>query len=322
VSRRAVALVLTLALSLLAAPLIAEARQTGQVPRIGVLAAASPSSYASLLEAFRQGLRERGRSLVIEQRYSGGRPEHLPGLAEELARLNVDLIVSSGSAATRAAKRVFARVPVLFVTEDPVGESVVASMARPGGNVTGMALMNPAIGAKWVELLREALPAIRRVAILWDPTANRAQQQSVEAAARSRGLATLTIIGHQAHEIHAAFETAKKGGVGAVLILSSATLVSQRQRIVALAARHRMPAIYERRDFVEAGGFMSYGPDLRDVFRRLAVYADRILKGAKPADLPVGQPTKFELVINMKTAKALGLTIPPSVLVRADQVIE
>jgi putative ABC transport system substrate-binding protein len=185
-----------------------------------------------------------------------------------------------------------------------------------------MGLMNPERSAKSIELIRDALPAIRRVAILWDPTGNRVQQQSAEAAARSRGLAALTIIGHQAHEIHAAFETARKEGVAAVLVLSSAAFASQRRRIVALAARHRLPTIYERRDFVEAGGLMSYGPDLRDVFRRLAVYADRILKGAKPADLPVEQPTKFELVVNLKTAKALGLTIPPALLLRADQVIE
>ena len=231
--RRAVALLLTLTLGLLATPFAADAQQAGKARRIGWLRYASRSEAARYLEVFRQALRERGyvegRSLVIEQRYSGGRPEHLLVLAEDLASLNVDLIVSSGSAATSAAKRVAATVPVVFVTEDPLEDNPVASGARPGGNVTGMALMNPEIGAQWVELVRDALPAIRRVAILWDPTGTRVQLRSAEAAARSLGLATLTIIGHQPHEIHAAFEAAMKERVDAVVILSSATLASQKQ---------------------------------------------------------------------------------------------
>jgi putative ABC transport system substrate-binding protein len=182
--------------------------------------------------------------------------------------------------------------------------------------------MNPDRSAKWIELARDALPAIRRVAILWDPTGTRAQLQSAEAAARSLGLTALTILGHLAYEIDAAFETARTQRVGAIVVLSSATFAFRKERIVALAASHRLPATYGSREFVEAGGLMSHGPDLRDMYRRTAIYIDKILKGTQPADLPIEQPTKFELVINMRTAKALGLTIPPSLLLRADQVIE
>ncbi len=313
-------LVVSLIASLLAAPLSAEAQQSGKVYRVGFL---SPLLREDrVLERLLQGLRDlgyvEGRNLVIEQRYAGGRREALPILVEELARLKLDLIVSPGLDTTIVSKAVSARLPVVFVTGDPVE----GNLARPDQNTTGIVLMLPGIGGKWVELVRDALPAIRRVAILWDPTSTRAQLRSAEAAAGSLGFATLPVIGHEATDIAAAFETAVKHRVGAIVILSSASFAFRKQWIVDLSARHRLPATYEHRDFVEAGGLMSYGPDLRDVSRHLAAQVDKILKGANPANLPVEQPTKFELVINLKTATALGLTIPPSLLQRADQVID
>ena len=214
---------------------------------------------------------------------------------------------------------VSARLPVVFVTGDSVGDTP----ERPGGHMTGMALTTPGVSAKWVELVRDALPTIRRVAILWDPVGTpRAQLQSAEAAATSLGLATVAVIGHDAKDIDAAFKTAVERRAGAIVVLPSASFAFRQQWIVGLAARTRLPATYEHRDFVELGGLMSYGPDLRDVCRRLAAQVDKILKGANLSDLPVEQPTTFELVINLKTAKALGLTIPQSLLQRADQVIE
>ena len=294
--------------------------------RIGFLGAASAAGYAREVEAMRDGLRDlgyvEGQNLIIEQRYAGGKPEYLPVLAEDLTRLKVDVLVASGSAATTAAEAVSTRVPVAFVMRDLVGQDLVASMARPGGNLTGIALMNPEMGARWIELLRDALPAIRRVAILWDPTSHRTQLRSAEAAAKSLRFTALTILGHLAYEIDAAFEMALKQRVPAIVVLSSASFVFRKEQIVGLAARLRLPGIYAHRDFVEAGGLMSYGPDLREMYRRLSTDVDKILKGAKPADLPVEQPTRFELLINLKTAKALGLTIPQSLLIRADHVIE
>jgi putative ABC transport system substrate-binding protein len=310
-----------LALAFLAAPLAAESQSAGKV-QIGWLTTA-PHPF---LEAFRQGLRDLGwverQNLVIEERYAGGRPERLADLATELIKLKVNVIMVSGAAATRAAHRASASAPVVFVTGDPVSDGIVASLARPGGNVTGLALMNTEVSAKWVELIREVLPGTPRIVILWDPSASRPQLQVAEAAARSLQLQVRTLEARSAEEIDRAFQVAVSDRAGALVPLSSAFFAAEKQRIAGLAARHRLPIVYEHRDFVEAGGLMSYGPDLRDVFRRAAGYVDKILKGARPADLPVEQPTKFELVVNLKTAKALGLTIPPSVLARADELIE
>ncbi len=283
-------------LGTLSAPFFAEAQQAGKVWRVGFLSPlfGEDPVLGPLLQGLRQLGYVEGGSLVIEQRYSGGRREELPALAEQLAHLKVDVIVASGSAATIAAESVSATIPVAFV----MGDLAKGSLVRSGSNLTGIALMTPEMGAKWVELIRDALPGIRRVAILWDPTATRAQVQSAEAAARSLGITTQTVIGHQAHEIDAAFETAVKQRVGAIVVLSSASFTFRTQRIVGLSTRHRLRAIYEQRAFVEAGGLISYGPDLPDVCRHLAAHVDKILKGAKPADLPIEQPTKFELVIN------------------------
>jgi putative ABC transport system substrate-binding protein len=268
-----------------------------------------------------QGLRDRGyvegRNLVIEQRYAAGRREALPLLVAELARLKVDVLISSGRAATSAAGS--AKLPVVFVTGDSGGDTP----GPPGANMTGLALTTPGVSAKWVELIRDAVPTVRRIAILWDPVGTpRAQLQAAEAAATPLGLATVAVIGHEAKDIDAAFKTAVERRAGAIVVLPSASFAFRQQWIVGLSARIRLPAIYGDRDFVELGGLMSYGPDLRDVCRRLSAQVDKILKGAKPGDLPSEQPTKFELAINLKTAKALGLTIPPSLLQRADQVIE
>jgi putative ABC transport system substrate-binding protein len=307
-----------LGFGLLIGPLAAEAQQVGRVHKIGFLSPLPGEDPG--LEPLLQGLRDlgygEGRNLVVERRYAGGRREYLPTLATELADRGIDLLVPSGSAATIAAKAMSRRLPVAFLSRD-----LVESPARAGGNLTGVALTDPEIGTKWVELIHDAVPAARRVAILWDPTSPRTQLRSAEATAKSLGLAALTIVGHTAEETVAAFQTATKARVEAIVVLSGASFAYRREQLVALSTRHRAPAIYGRREFVEAGGLMSYGPVLAAVGRLLAAQVDKILKGAKPGDLPIEQPTKFELVINMKTAKALGLTIPPSLLLRADQVI-
>jgi putative tryptophan/tyrosine transport system substrate-binding protein len=311
--------IVAVTLSLVAAPLTAKGQQAGRVYKIGFL---SPlPGEDPVLGPLLQGLRDlgygEGRNLVVERRYAAGRREYLTTLATELADLRIDLLVPSGSAAMIAAKGVSRQLAVAFVSRD-----LVDSPTRAGGNLTGVALTNPEISAKWVELIHDALPAARRVAILWDPTSPRTQLRSAEATAKSLGLGAVTIIGHTAEETVAAFQTATKARVEAIVVLSGASFAYRREQLVALSIRHRAPAIYDRREFVEAGGLMSYGPVLGAVGRLLAAHVDKILKGAKPADLPVEQPTKFHLVINLKTAKALGLTIPPSLLLRADEVIQ
>ncbi|HEV8440709.1 MAG TPA: ABC transporter substrate-binding protein [Methylomirabilota bacterium] len=300
----------------------AHAQAPVKVYRIGWLTT-GPHPF---IEAFRQALRELGyvedRNLVIEERYAGDKPERLPELAEELLRLKVDLVITSGRAATAAAQKVSATVPVVFVTGNPVGEGFARSLAAPGGNLTGLALLNPELAAKWIELAKDTLPAISRVAILWDPNGDREQRKTAKATTRFMGLAWSVLEARSAGDIERAFAMASRQRVGALIILSSAFFASERQRIVSLAARYRLPVVYEHRDFVEAGGLMSYGPDLRDVFRRAATYVDKVLKGARPAELPIEQPAKLEMVINLKTARDLGLAIPQSLLVRADAVIQ
>ena len=315
---------------LLAAPLAAEAQQVGKVPRIGFLSVTSPSDRPPLLDAFRQGLRElgwvEGQNIVIDYRYAEDRVDRLPGLAAELVRLKVDLIVSEGTQGVTAARNATETIPIVMITvRDPVGTGLIASLARPGGNVTGMSgSAGLEIVAKQLELLKETVPKISRVAILSNPT-NAYHQlaiREVNVAARSLGVQLQLLEARGPNEFDGAFAAMAKERVGALLVLSDAMLSSHRTRLADLAARSRLPSAYAVRESVEAGGLMSYGPSFLDLFRRAATYVDRILKGAKPADLPVEQPTKFELVINLKTAKALGLTIPQSLLQRADQVIE
>src|ERR1700730_5628615 len=316
--------------SLLAAPLAAEAPQVGKVPRIGFLSVTSPSDRPPLLDAFRQGLRElgwvEGQNVVIEYRYAEGRVDRLPGLAAELVRLKVDLIVSWGTQGVTAAKNATETIPIVMIAvRDPVGTGVIASLVRPGGNVTGVSgYAGLEIVAKQLGLLKETIPKIRRVAILSNP-ANAYHQLAIReanVAARSLGVQLQLLEARGPNEFDGAFAAMAKERVGALLVLSDAVLNSHRTRLAALAARSHLPATQGAKGRVEAEGLMSYGPNFLDLFRRAATYVDKILKGARPGDLPVEQPTTYELVINLQNAKALGLTIPPSLLQRADQVIE
>jgi putative tryptophan/tyrosine transport system substrate-binding protein len=322
--------VLTLLPALFVAPLAADAQQAGKVPRIGLLSTTSPSDRPPLLDAFRQGLRElgwvEGQNIVIDYRYAEGRVDRLPDLAAELVRLKLDLIVSAGTQGVTAAKNATETIPIVMIgVRDPVGTGLIASLQRPGGNVTGVSgSAGLEIVAKQLELLKETVPKIRRVAILSNP-ANAYHQlaiREVNVAARSLGVQLQLLEARGPNEFDGAFAAMAKERVGALLVLSDAMLNSHRTRLADLAARSRLPAAYGVRESVEAGGLMSYGPSFLDFYRRSAAYVDKILKGAKPADLPVEQPTKFELVINLKTAKALGLTVPDTLLARADEVIE
>jgi putative ABC transport system substrate-binding protein len=315
---------------LLAAPLAAEAQQAGKVPRIGFLRGTSPSDRPPLLDAFRQGLRElgwvEGQNIVIDYRYAEGRFDRLPDLAAELVRLKVDIIVAQPVPAVAAAKNATETIPIVMISGgDPVVLGFVASLARPGGNVTGSSYgVGLELVGKQLELLKETVPKVRRVAVLWNP-ANPGHPpaiREVNVAARSLGVQLQLLEARGSNEFDGAFAAMAKERVGALLVLSDAMFALHRTRLADLAARSRLPAAYGTREMVEAGGLMSYGSSLRDLFRRAATYVDKILKGAKPGDLPVEQPTKFELVINIKTAKALGLTIPQSLLQRADEVIQ
>ena len=312
-------------------PLAAHAQQAGKVPRIGFLSLTSPSDRRPLLDAFRQRLRElgwvEGQNIVIDYRYAEDRVDRLPDLAAELVRLKVDLIIASaGTQGVTAARNASETIPIVMIAvRDPVGTGLIASLVRPGGNVTGVSgSAGLEIVAKQLELLKETVPKIRRVAILSNP-ANAYHQlaiREVNVAARSLGVQLQLLEARGPNEFDGAFAAMAKERVGALLVLSDAMLSSHRTRLADLAARSRLPAAYGVRESVEAGGLMSYGPSFLDFYRRAATYVDKILKGAKPGELPVEQPGKFELVINLKTAKALCLTIPPSLLQRADQVIE
>ena len=312
-------------LGTLAAPLAAGAQQAGRIPRIGILRPGSPPD--PLVEAFRQGLHElgyaEGRNISIEYRWAEGRDERLPSLAADLVRLQVDVIVAG--AAAMAAKQATKDIPIVMPLgfSDPVKVGLVASLGRPGGNVTGLTSLSEELPGKWMELIKETLPRVSRVAVLWDPVGDPNQVRVSELAARSLDVRLQVLKVGRPDGIDGAFIGAKENHAGALIVLGSPIFYAHRPRLIELAARHRLPTIYPQREFVAgSGGLMSYGADYRDQFRRAATYVDKILKGAKPADLPIEQPTKFELVINLKTAKALGLTIPPSVLGRADQVIE
>src|SRR5215813_6967340 len=316
--------------SILAGPLAAETQQAGKVPRMGFLSLTSPSDWQPWRDAFRQRLRElgwvEGQNIVIDYRYAEDRVDRLPDLAAELVRLKVDLIVASaGTQAATAAKNATKTIPIVMIyVRDPVGTGLIASLARPGGNVTGTSgSAGLEMFAKQLELLKETVPKLRRVAILSNPD-NAYHQlaiREVNVAARSLGVQLQLLEARGANEFDGAFAAMAKERVGALLVLSDTIFNSHRTRLADLAARSRLPAAYGVRESVEAGGLMSYGPSFRDFYRRAATYVDKILKGAKPADLPVEQPMKFELVINLKAAKALGLTIPQWLLQRADEVI-
>ena len=306
------------------------AQQPTKIPRIGYLTASSLSAKSARIEAFRQGLRElgyvEGKNIVIEFRYAEGKFDRLPELAAELVRLKVDVIVTAGPIVTRAAKEATLTIPIVMAQDaDPVGSGFVASLARPGGNITGLATLAPEISGKQLELLKEIVPKLSRVAVFGTSTrpGNAQALRETELAAGAFGVKLQYLDVLSPKDIETAFRAAGKGRAHAVLMnVSGGIALSQRTEIAELAVKSRLPAIYVAPEFVEAGGLMTYGVSLTDLFRRAATYVDKILKGAKPADLPVEQPKKFELVINLKAAKQIGLTIPPNVLVRADKVIK
>ncbi len=316
---------------LLTAPLAAEAQQPGKVYRIGWLASTPPTTPEALRvwEAFTQGLRDlgyvEGKNILIERRYSEGRFERLPELAAELVRLKVDLIVASAAPEARAAKQATLTIPIVMVAAgEAVEVGLVASLARPGGNVTGLTQMLPELTGKRLELLKEIVPKLSRVAILWN-SANPAKVpdwKGTQVAARTLGIALYPAEVRGPDDFERAFNAMSREKLDALMTLDDPLTTRYRTQIVDFAAKKRLPAVYGVSLFVaDADGLMSYGTHYPDLFRRAAAYVDKILKGAKPADLPIEQPTKFELVINLKTAKALGLTIPPSLLLRADEVI-
>ena len=306
----------------------AEAQQPAKVPRVAYFSAGSASSQASRLEVFKQGLRDlgyaEGKEIVIEQRYADGKLDRVDALATELVRLNLASIVTGGPAATRAAKKATTTIPIVMGFDyDPVASGVITSLARPGGNITGLSSVAPEISGKQLELLKEVLPRLSRVAVLVDSTEPGIEQLRKEAELVAAGLKVQLQYQYilSPKDIGTAFEAATKGRAQAVLALSSFIIISQRTQIAELATKNRLPAIYPWPEFVEDGGLMTYGANSNDLFRRAATYVDKILKGAKPAELQVEQPKKFEFIINLKAAKQIGLTIPPNVLARADKVI-
>jgi putative tryptophan/tyrosine transport system substrate-binding protein len=321
-----VGLVATLALAVLVAPLLANAQPSGKVFRVGVLL---PTSLGlPTFRAFQQRLQElgyvEGHNLALEVRAVEGQFERLPGLAAELVRLHVDVIVASGPEATlRAARDATETIPIVMRARDydPIALGYVAGLARPGGNITGVVQQRLEVTAKQLELLKEALPTITRVAVLWD-AASADQRQAAEAAARPLGMQLQPLeLRHPPYEFAGAFVAAAQGQAEALLVLNSPVFFMQREHLMDLVTMSRLPTMFGLSDSARAGGLMSYDVHNVDTWRRVADYVDKILKGAKPADLPVEQPTKFELIINLKTAKALGITIPPHLLVLADEVI-
>ena len=320
--------VLTLCAMLFAHCSSAEAQQPTRIPRIGFVSNTTSSAVAARMEAFRQGLRElgyvEGKKIVIEYRHSEGKSDRLAGLVAELVRLKIDVLVTSGPSVTRAAKKTTSAIPIVFAQEgDPVGSGLVASLARPGGNITGLSTFSPELHGKRLEILKEVVPNLARVAVLGTSTVEGhalfLKEQEPAARALRLQLEYLDLL--NSRDIEIAFRTASKGRVDAILLLSGPVLNAHVSKVVDLAAKSRLPAMYNFPEFVQAGGLMSYGVSNVDMARRAATYVDKILKGAKPADLPVEQPKKFEFVVNLKAAKQIGLTIPPNVLVRADRVI-
>jgi putative ABC transport system substrate-binding protein len=314
---------------LLALCVSAQAQHAQEIPRIGYLQVTASSAVAARTEAFRQGLRElgyvEGKNIVVEWRFAEGKADRLPSLAAELVRLKVDVIVTSGPTVTRSAKEATVTVPIVMTFDnDPVGNGFVASLARPSRNITGLSTLAPEISGKQVELLKEIVPKLSRVAVLGTSTnpGNAQVVKEIELAAGAFTLQLQHLDVQGAGDIEATFRAASKGHADAVLVLAGPVLVINRKQVIELAAKNRLPATYYRREFVEDGGLMSYGVNFADLDRRAATYVDKILKGAKPADLPVEQPKKFELVINLKAAKQIALTIPPNVLARADRVIK
>jgi ABC-type uncharacterized transport system substrate-binding protein len=329
-SRNKIAFGLALAAFLFLLSLPAEAQEPTKIPRIGYLTGATPDGQSARIEAFRQGMRElgyvEGKNIVVEFRYAELKPDRLPALAAELVRLKVDVIVTGGSGLTRAAKKATTTIPIVMAQDtDPVANGFVASLSRPGGNITGLSNLSPEISGKQLELLKEIVPKLSRVAVLGSSANNQGnvrQVREIELAADAFRvkLQYLTVLSPK--DIETAFREASMGCADAVLVQPGSIFNSRRTQIVKLAATSQLPAIYNHSQYVVDGGLMTYGASLPDLDRRAATYVDKILKGAKPADLPVEQPTKFEFIINLKAAKQIGLTIPQKVLARADRVIK
>ena len=308
---------------------LAEAQQPTKIPRIGFLTAGSSSTIPARIDAFRQGLRELGyvedKNIVIEWRFGEGKLDRLPALVAELVRLKVDVIISAGAAVTRPAKDATKTIPIVMAQDtDPVGNGFVASLARPGGTITGLSSYSAELNGKRLELLKEIVPKLSRLAVIGESTypgnAQSLKETELAAGALKVQLQYLDVLDPK--DIETAFRDTSKGRADGVLLLQSAVLNSQRKQTADLATKSRLPAIYYAPEFLDAGGLMSYAASITDLYRRAATYVDKIFKGAKPADLPVEQPKKFELIISLKAAKQIGLTIPPNVLVRADQVIK
>ena len=322
-------LVNIVAVLLLAAPLSASAQQPGKVYRIGMLETIAASLNAANLQAFRQELRAlgyvEGQNLAIEYRSAEGKAERFPELAAELVRLQVDLVVTRGTPAAIAAKKATATMPIVMAASgDPIGAGLVPNLARPGGNVTGLSSVMTELAGKRLELLREVFPTFSRVALLWNPTnpAARNDWREADAAARALGVMPSSLEVRKSEDFGPAFEAARKQRADVIVVLLDGLIQNHQRQIVDLARRHRLPGVYASREFAEAGGLLSYGVNYSDLYRRAAIYIDKVFKGARPRDLPVQQPTKFELVINAKTAKTLGVTIPPALVLRVDQIID
>jgi ABC-type uncharacterized transport system substrate-binding protein len=306
----------------------AEAQQPGKIPRIGFLSVNSFSDNAVRIDAFRQGLRKlgyvEGKNIVIEWRSGEGKLDRLPALATELVSLKVDVIVSYGPTPTRVAKKATATIPIVMgFDDDPVGSGIVVSLARPGGNITGLSSLAPELSGKQLEILKEIVPKLSRVAVLGNSdepgNAHALKEMELAAGALKVQLQYLNVLSFK--DIETSFQAASEQRADAILVLAGPVMSPHRTEVVKLAAKNRLPAMYYRSDYVEAGGLMTYSTSFTDLFRRAATYVDKILKGAKPADLPVEQPMKFEFIVNLKAAKQIGLTIPPNVLARADRVI-
>jgi putative ABC transport system substrate-binding protein len=315
---------------MLTVPLASGAQPAGKLYRVGILGInASDPAETRYWQAFRLGLRERGwiegENIVLEHRWTEGNSARLPEIVADLVRLKVDLILARSSIFVQPAKEATSSIPIVFaIHADPVALGHVASLARPGGNITGLTILFPELSVKALEMLISAVPKAKRIAVLWNPDtpSHTPTVKAVEEAGRTLRVQLQTVVARTGADLESAFAAMARAHAQAVLVLSSAFLTAERQHLTELAMRHRLPTMFSQGEFVDAGGLMSYGPDYGDLFRRSANYVDKILKGARPADLPVEQATKFELAINRKTAKVLGLTIPPSLLHRADRVIE
>ncbi|MGH7264982.1 MAG: ABC transporter substrate-binding protein [Candidatus Rokuibacteriota bacterium] len=302
--------------------------QPKQAPRIGYLTTRSVEFEERWLAVFRQGLKElgyvEGENIIIEERYAAGQVEKLPGLATDLVRLGVDVLVAASSTSAHAAKKATSTMPIVMVSADPVAHGLVASLARPGGNLTGLSDFHPGLVTKRLELLKEVVPSVTRVAVLWNPAnlSNARELKDLQTAAPALGLTLLSLEVGRSEDIDRTFTTIEKERPGGLLLLGDPVISPPMRRIAAFAVKRRIPASYTVREWTEAGGLMSYGTSFAELYRRAATFVDKILKGARPTDLPIEQPTRFELVINLKTARALGLTIPRLVLTRADDVVQ